>query len=74
MATYVITGADRGIGAAMCVALGARGDTVIAACLVDAPALRGRPGVEVVTGIAAGVPVIIHPSDLLADGSAVEPR
>ena len=51
MATYVITGADRGIGAAMCIALGARGDTVIAACLADAPALHGRPGVEVVTGI-----------------------
>lgn len=51
MGNYVVTGADRGIGAAMCVALGARGDTVIAACFAGAPALQGRPGVEVVTGI-----------------------
>lgn len=35
---------------------------------------RTAETVEVVDGIAAGASVIIHPSDLLADGSAVKPR
>lgn len=51
MATWLITGADRGIGAAMCQQIGARGDTALAACLVDAPELRGKRGVEVLTGV-----------------------
>ncbi|TDU28024.1 NAD(P)-dependent dehydrogenase (short-subunit alcohol dehydrogenase family) [Panacagrimonas perspica] len=51
MAIWVVTGADRGIGAAMCVQVGARGDTVIAACLDDASAVRGKAGVEAVSGV-----------------------
>lgn len=51
MATWLITGADRGIGAAICQQIGARGDTALAACLVDAPELRGEPGIEVLTGV-----------------------
>ena len=51
MALWVITGADRGIGAAMSVQVGARGDTVVAACLDDASAVRGKTGVEAVTGV-----------------------
>jgi NAD(P)-dependent dehydrogenase (short-subunit alcohol dehydrogenase family) len=47
---WVVTGADRGIGAAMCAQLAARGDTPVAACLADAPALRAS-GVEVVAGV-----------------------
>ncbi len=51
MGTYVVTGADRGIGAALCSRLAARGDTAIAACLSHASPLAGMPGVELVTGI-----------------------
>lgn len=51
MATWLVTGADRGIGASICEQIGARGDRAIAACFVDAPELRGKPGVEVVTGV-----------------------
>lgn len=50
MATWLITGADRGIGAAMCLQIGARGDTAIAACFDKTPAVCG-PGVEVANGI-----------------------
>lgn len=51
MATWLVTGADRGIGASICMQIGARGDTALAACLVDAPELRGKPGVEVLNGV-----------------------
>ena len=40
MAVTLVTGADRGIANAICRQLAARGDRVIAACLVDAPELR----------------------------------
>ena len=50
MPTVLVTGADRGIGEALCLQLQARGDQVIAACLDDAPALRER-GIEVASGI-----------------------
>jgi NAD(P)-dependent dehydrogenase (short-subunit alcohol dehydrogenase family) len=49
MSTWLVTGADRGIGAAICALLAARGDSAIAACLEDAPA--PRPGVEPIGGI-----------------------
>ena len=50
MATWVIMGADRGIGAAMSVQIAARGDTAIAACFGDVPALTEK-GVEVAPGV-----------------------
>ena len=50
MATVLVTGADRGIGAALCLALKQRGDHAIAACLVDSPELR-EAGVEVHAGV-----------------------
>lgn len=57
-ACWVVTGADRGIGAAMCAQIVARGDVAIAACFDVAPALRDKL-VEVVSGVdvttAAGV-------------------
>ena len=51
MATWLVTGADRGIGASICEQIGMRGDTALAACLVDAPELRGKRGVEILTGV-----------------------
>lgn len=51
MATWLITGADRGIGEAMCRLLAARGDSAIAACLGDGASSSNTPGVEVATGV-----------------------
>lgn len=50
MATWVIMGADRGIGAAMSVQIAARGDTAIAACFGESAELTAK-GVEVAPGI-----------------------
>ena len=50
MTTVLVTGADRGIGEALCLELHSRGDAVLAACLGDSPALRAR-GVEVMAGV-----------------------
>ena len=52
MSIVLVTGADRGIGNALCHACRARGDDVIAACLGDSAELRGlgvrvEPGVDV---------------------------
>lgn len=62
-ACWVVTGADRGIGAAMCAQIAARGDVAIAACFDAAPALSDQ-GVEVVSGVdvttAAGVQRLLH--------------
>ena len=46
MGTFLVTGADRGIGQALCVQLQSRGERVIAACLGDSPFLE-RLGVQV---------------------------
>ena len=46
MSVVLITGCDRGIGKAMCLALHDRGDRVIAACLGDSQELRER-GIDV---------------------------
>jgi NAD(P)-dependent dehydrogenase (short-subunit alcohol dehydrogenase family) len=50
MQTFLITGADRGIGEALCREARSRGARVIAACLGDSESLR-REGVEVVPGV-----------------------
>ncbi len=50
MATFLIIGADRGIGLAICRQLAARGETVVAACLGRGEACAGA-GIEAVPGI-----------------------
>ena len=50
MATYVITGANRGIGLEMARQLSQRGDSVVAACRTGSPELTGL-GVEVADGL-----------------------
>ena len=52
MSVVLVTGADRGIGNALCRACHARGDTVVAACLEESDELRAlgvrvEPGVDV---------------------------
>ena len=42
MANWLIVGADKGIGAAMCKALAMRGEHVYAACLADGAQVEGR--------------------------------
>jgi NAD(P)-dependent dehydrogenase (short-subunit alcohol dehydrogenase family) len=50
MATWVITGANRGIGLEMCRQVKARGDNVLAACRTSSPELDAL-GVTVVAGV-----------------------
>lgn len=59
MSVVLVTGADRGIGNALCRACHARGDDVIAACLDDSDELRAlgirvEPGVDVTSDDAVG--------------------
>lgn len=59
MRTLVVTGADRGIGEALCIEAAARGDRPIGICLDDSRALRARgiavePGVDVTSDAAVG--------------------
>ena len=42
MANWLIVGADKGIGASMCMALAARGEHVYAACLADGAQVAGK--------------------------------
>ena len=51
MSVVLVTGADRGIGNALCRAYRERGDTVIAACLGDSEELRTL-GIRVEPGVA----------------------
>ena len=58
MSTVLVTGADRGIGNALCRACHARGENVIAACLEESNELRAlgirvEPGVDVTSDQAA---------------------
>ena len=53
MANCLVTGANRGIGLALCRLLAERGDTVIAACRKSSPALAAL-GVRVVEDIDVG--------------------
>ncbi|GAB4303963.1 MAG: SDR family oxidoreductase [Oscillatoriaceae cyanobacterium] len=53
MSTYLVTGANRGIGLELCRCLQARGETVIAVCRQNSPKLANL-GVKVVTGIDVG--------------------
>jgi len=50
VSTFLVTGADRGIGEALCLEIARRGDEVIASCLDDSPELRGR-GIHVEVGV-----------------------
>ena len=57
MQTVLVTGADKGIGRALCVELNRRGENVIAACLGDSPELRSlgvrvEPGIDVTADAA----------------------
>ena len=50
MATFLVIGADRGIGLSLCRQLAARGETVVSACLGGGEAYDGA-GIEVIPGI-----------------------
>ncbi len=83
MKTFLVTGADRGIGEALCLELKARGERVIAACLEDSPTLRSRgirvePGIDVTSDAAiaalAGrlgderIDVLVHNAGVVCGG------
>ena len=84
MSAVLVTGADRGIGNALCRACHARGDDVIAACLDDSDALRAlgirvEPGVDVtsdeaVRGLARRLARADTTIDLLINNAGIEVR
>ncbi len=84
MSTVLVTGADRGIGNALCRAYHARGETVIAACLEESDALRAlgirvEPGVDVtsddaVRGLAERLANSRTSLDLLINNAGIAER
>ena len=84
MSVVLVTGADRGIGNALCRACHARGDDVIAACLGDSDELRAlgirvEPGVDVtsdeaVRGLAGGLAATGTVLDLLINNAGIAER
>jgi 2-glutathionyl-2-methylbut-3-en-1-ol dehydrogenase len=57
LASYLIVGADRGIGKSICTALAKRGDAVTAVCMGDGAAYKGSkvtviPGIDVTSDTA----------------------
>jgi NAD(P)-dependent dehydrogenase (short-subunit alcohol dehydrogenase family) len=79
MALCLVTGANRGIGFALCKLLAARGDQVIAACRRSSPSLDAL-GVRVEAGLEVGDPDSIErlakslegvPIDLLINNAGV---
>ena len=59
MTTTLVTGANRGIGLALCDQLAARGDHVIAVCREGSPDLAAL-NVEIVDGVDVGVPATVR--------------
>ena len=84
MGVVLVTGADRGIGNALCRACHARGDDVIAACLGDPDELRAlgirvEPGVDVtsdeaVRGLAQRLARADTTIDLLINNAGIAVR
>ncbi len=59
MPTYLVTGADRGIGEALCLELCARGEHVIAACFEDSSVLAEK-GAQIEGGVDVTSDAAVH--------------
>ena len=73
MATYLIIGADRGIGLSICRQLAARGETVVSVCLGSGGAYNGA-GVEVIpdVDVTAAAAVAAMAEALSARGGKID--
>jgi NAD(P)-dependent dehydrogenase (short-subunit alcohol dehydrogenase family) len=79
MSTWIVTGANRGIGLEVCKQLKARGDLVVAACRKSSPELDAL-GVKVISGVdmtSADAPALVaralgdHTIDVLLNNAGV---